>query len=84
MLLREVDKRIVLTTRVSRTFVDYRTAASVERSIEEVERNVAEVAHRVRAARSSVYPWQSLYETYGEDGLCPRARGRSDWKANDE
>lgn len=50
----------------------------------ETKGNVAEVAHRVRAARSSVYRWQSLYETYGEDGLRPQARGRSDWKANGE
>ena len=38
----------------------------------------------MRAARSSVYRWQSSFETYGEEGLCPQPRGRSDWKANDE
>jgi transposase len=46
--------------------------------------NVAEAAHRVRAARSSVYRWRSLFETYAEQGLCPQPRGRSDWKASDE
>ncbi len=50
----------------------------------ETKGNVAVVVHRVRAARSSVYRWQSLYQTYGEDGLRPQARGRSDWKANGE
>ena len=38
----------------------------------------------MKAVRSSVYRWQSLYETYKEDDLGPQVRGRSDWKANDE
>lgn len=46
--------------------------------------NVARAAQRVRAARSSVYRWQSFFETYGEQGLCPQPRGRNDWKASDE
>lgn len=50
----------------------------------ETRSDVAEVAHRVRTVRSSAYRWQSLYETYGGDGLRPQPRGRRDWKANDE
>ena len=37
--------------------------------------NVAESAHRVRAARSSVYRWESSYETYVEEGIEPQSRG---------
>ena len=45
---------------------------------------MAEAAHRVRAARSSVYRWESSYETYGEEGIRPQSRGRVDWKASEE
>lgn len=45
---------------------------------------VSQAAHRVRAARSSVYRWQALYESYGEDGLMPQSRGREDWKATQQ
>ena len=63
---------------------DYARRALAVLHLWETQGNVAEVAHRVRSARSSVYRWQSLYETYGEDGLRPQARGRSDLKANGE
>ena len=46
--------------------------------------NVAEVAHRVRAARSSVHRRQSSCETHGDDGIVPQTRRRSDWKTADE
>jgi transposase len=46
--------------------------------------DVSQAAHRVRAARSSVYRWQSLFESYGEEGLKPQSRGREDWKATHE
>ena len=44
---------------------------------------MAEAAHRVRAARSSVYRWESSYETYGEEGYVP-SRVTVDWKASEE
>ena len=46
--------------------------------------NVAEVAHGVRAVRSSVYRWKSTYETYREEGIRAQSRGRVDWKASEE
>ena len=45
---------------------------------------VSEAARRVCAARSTVNRWRSLYEEYGEQGLVPRQRGRTQWKSNDE
>lgn len=45
---------------------------------------VAEVARQLYAARSSVQRWRALYEEFGEDGLRPLDRGRSEWKACDE
>ncbi len=45
---------------------------------------VAEVARRLYAARSSVQRWRALYEEFGEDGLRPLDRGRSEWKACEE
>lgn len=45
--------------------------------------DVAKVATMLCAARSSVYRWQAHYETYGEVGLVPQRRGRSDYKANE-
>ena len=45
---------------------------------------VAEVARRLYAGRSSVQHWRTLYEEFGEQGLVPIERGRSDWKATDE
>ena len=50
----------------------------------EAGENVAEAAHRVRAARSSVSRWESSYETYGEEGIRPQSRGRVDWKASED
>ena len=44
---------------------------------------VAKAARQVRAARSTVQRWRSLYEDYGEQGLKPLAPGRSDWKADE-
>lgn len=43
---------------------------------------VSGVAQTLCAARSSVNRWRSLYEQYGEDGLKPQPRGRSDYKAS--
>lgn len=43
---------------------------------------VTAAAAAVCAARSSVQRWRSLYESYGEDGLVPQPRGRTDWKAS--
>lgn len=45
---------------------------------------VATVARVLRAARSSVQYWRSLYEDFGERGLLPLRRGRSAWKASDD
>ena len=63
---------------------DYARRALAILHLWETGGDVAQAAHRVRAARSSMYRWQSLFETYGEQGLCPQPRGRSDWKANDD
>ena len=41
---------------------------------------VARVARGLYAARSSVQRWRALYEEYGEQGLRPLERGRSEWK----
>ena len=45
---------------------------------------VARVARGLYAACSSVQRWRALYEEYGEQGLRPLDRGRSEWKANEE
>ena len=45
---------------------------------------VARVARGLYAARSSVQRWRALFEEYGEQGLRPLERGRSEWKANDQ
>lgn len=45
---------------------------------------VAEVARRLYAARSSVQRWRGLFEEFGEEGLRPLVRGRSEWKATEE
>ena len=81
---RAVRRRLERVVRKSRE-KDHARCALAVLHLWETQGNVAEVAHRVRAARSSVYRWLSLYEeTYGEDGLRPQARGRSDWKATEE
>ena len=82
-MTRAVRRRLERVVRNSRE-KDYARRALAVLHLWETQGNVAEVAHRVRAARSSVYRWLSLYETYGEDGLRPQARGRSDWKATEE
>jgi transposase len=46
--------------------------------------HVTWVAETLCAARSSVNRWRSLFEEYGEDGLVPQRRGRSDYKATDD
>ena len=46
--------------------------------------DVTEVARRLCAARSSVYRWRGQFEEYGEGGIAPQGRGRTDWKASDE
>ena len=63
---------------------DYARRALALLHLWETGGNVAESAHRVRAARSSVYRWESSYETYGEEGIEPQSRGRVDWKASEE
>ena len=45
---------------------------------------VATVARVLRAARSSVQYWRSLYTDFGEHGLPPLRRGRSAWKASED
>ena len=45
---------------------------------------MARVARGLCAARSSVQRWRALFEEYGEQGLRPLKRGRSEWKANDK
>jgi len=47
----------------------------------ETGNQVAEVARRLYAARSSVHRWRALYEEFGEEGLLSQPRGRSEWKA---
>ena len=80
---RAVRRRLERVVQKSRD-KDYARRALAILQLWETGGNVAEAAHRVRAVRSSVYRWQSLFETYGEEGLCPQPRGRSDWKASDE
>lgn len=43
---------------------------------------VSWVAERLCAARSSINRWRALFEQYGEEGLSPLQRGRTDYKAN--
>ena len=43
---------------------------------------IAQAARQVCAACSSVQRWRALYEEYGEGGLKPLARGRSQWKGD--
>lgn len=50
----------------------------------ENEGHVSWVAQTLCAARSSVNRWRSLFEAYGEEGLRPQARGRRDYKANEQ
>lgn len=45
---------------------------------------VSRVAETLCAARSSINRWRALYEQYGEGGLRPQARGRTDYKATDK
>lgn len=49
----------------------------------ETANHVSEVARRLYAARSSVQRWRALYEEFGEQGLEPLERGRSEWKASE-
>ena len=44
---------------------------------------VSGVAETLCAARSSVNRWRALFEHYGEDGLRPQPRGRTDYKATE-
>jgi transposase len=44
---------------------------------------VSGVADTLCAARSSVNRWRALFEQYGEDGLRPQPRGRTDYKATE-
>lgn len=43
---------------------------------------VSMVAEQLCAARSSINRWRTLFEEFGEEGLVPRPRGRTDYKAN--
>ena len=70
-MTRAVRRRLERVVCKSRE-MDYALRALAVLHLWETQGDVAEVAHRVRAARSSVYRWQSLYETYGEDGLRPQ------------
>ena len=63
---------------------DYARRALAVLQLWETRGNVSEVAQRLRAARSSVYRWRSLYEEHGEAGLRSLSRGRRDWKATQE
>ena len=56
---------------------DYARRALALLQLWETQGNVTESAHRVRAARSSVYRWESSYETYGEEGIRPHSPCRS-------
>ena len=67
-ITRAVRRRLERVVRKSRD-KDYAQRALVVLHLLEMQGNVAETAHRVRATHSSVYRWQSLYETYGEDGI---------------
>ena len=80
---RAVRRRLERVVHKSRD-KDYARRALALLHLWESEGNVAEAAHRVRAARSSVYRWESSYETYGEEGIRPQSRGRVDWKASEE
>ena len=78
---RAVRRRLERVVKKSRD-KDYARRALAILHLWETDGNVAQAAQRVRGARCSVYRWQSSFETYGEDALCARPRGRSDWKAN--
>jgi len=47
-------------------------------------RSVSETARLVCAARSTVQRWRDLYLEYGESGLVPASRGRSNWTVTEE
>ena len=70
---RAVRRRLERVVHKSRD-KDYARRALAILHLWESEGNVAQAADRVRAARSSVYRWQSSFETYGEEGLCPQPR----------
>jgi transposase len=53
-------------------------------SLWETGNHVAEAARRLYAALSSVHRWRTYYEEFGEEGLLPQRRGRSEWKACSE
>ena len=80
---RAVRRRLERVVHKSRD-KDYARRALALLHLWETDGNVAEAAHRVRAARSSVYRWESSYEEYGEEGIRPQSRGRVDWKASEE
>lgn len=44
---------------------------------------VSAVAEQLCAARSSVQRWRGQYEEFGEAGIAPQPRGRTDWKATE-
>lgn len=46
--------------------------------------SVSESARLVCAARSTVQRWRDLYLEYGESGLVPASRGRSNWTVTEE
>ena len=82
-LSRAVRRRLERVVHKSRD-KDYVRRALAVLHLWETGGHVAEAAQRVRAARSSVYRWQSQFENYGEQGLSPQARGREEWKASEE
>jgi transposase len=61
---------------------DYARRALAILQLRESGGNVTEVAERLCAARSSVNRWRGLFAEFGESGIAPQRRGRSDWKAS--
>jgi transposase len=63
---------------------DYARRALAILQLWETGEEVSEVAHRLCAARSSVYRWRGEFAEFGEAGIAPQPRGRADWKASEE
>lgn len=61
---------------------DYARRALAMLRLYEMQGCVTVVAEGLCAARSSVQIGRSWYESHGEEGLVPQARGRPEWKAS--
>ena len=81
-MLRPVRRRLKRTVHKSSDKDHVRRALAVLQ-LWETGDDVTEVSHRLCAARSSVYRWRGQFEEFGEQGIAPQARGRTDWKASD-